>query len=492
MLSTVIATLIIAAVIAVPSPSPTPSPLPADPTPSPTATASPSLPSIQGAYALPYPAYGTPQPQVIVVRPGANVPATVTLQQATSIAIARIPSLAAARAEVALEAAALQLERTGLAPDLSISGSATNTYTQGGSTTAVLTTPAGSAVQNTNQSNTASISLSQLIFDGGVIRAEIEAASLTRDAAMATYRRSAQSVAYTVATEYYQVLQDARAVAVDLELVHQYEVSEQLVRAEIAAGTEAGADLATQLSITANARATLVQAQGTLQIDRVAFAVALGLDADIDVLPIDDTASLGTPAMPAALPLYQSALAIAYVERPDLDEELLTVRSSQASLRASQLGLSPTVSFAGSKGLGSSSPGGGAYRNDASLGIDISIPIYDQGVTRAHVASSRASLAIARADEATTRLTVGQDVRQALIGIVSDRATLEESRIAYTSSLTALRSNQAQYKAGVSTLPALVEAEATLATSATNIVNAIYAELLAHSTLRYAMGTILQ
>jgi len=429
---------------------------------------------------------------VIVVRPGANVPATVTLQQATSIAIARIPSLSAARAEVALEAAALQLERTGLAPDLSISGSATNAYTQGGSTTALLTTPAGSAVQNTNQSNVASISLSQLIFDGGQIRALIEAARFTRDATAATYRRSAQSVAYTVATEYYQVLQDARAVAVDLELLHQYEVSERLVRAQIVAGSEAGADLATQLSITANARATLVQAQGTLQIDRVAFATALGLEADIDVLPIDDTASLGTPVTAAALPAYQSALTIAYVQRPDFEGAGLTVRSSQASLRASQRGLSPTVSFAGSKGIDSSSPGGGAYRNESSLGIDITIPVYDQGVTRAHIASSRASLAIATADAATTRLTVGQDVRQALIGVVSDRATLEETRVAYTSSLSALQSNQAQYKAGVSTLPALVQAEATLATSATNIVNAIYAERLAESNLRYAMGTILQ
>ena len=481
-----IAVLIVAAALA------SPLPMSVDPTPAPTATASPALPSIEGAYALPYPAYGTPQPQVILVRPGVNVPATVTLQAATSIAIARVPSLAAARAQVALEAAALQLSRTGLAPNLSISGSATNTYTQGGSETALLTTPAGSPVQDTNQSNIASITLSQLIFDGGQIRARIDAASLTRDATLATYRRSAQSVAYTVATSYYQVLLDARAVAVDVELLHQYEVSERLVRAQIGAGSEAGADLATQLAITASARATLVQAQGTLQIDRVAFATALGLEADIDVLPIDDTQSLGTALPAATLPAYESALTIAFAERPDFDEAGLTVRSSQAALRAAQRGLSPTVSFAGSKGLASSSPGGGAFRNDSSLGIDLSIPVYDQGITRANIASSRASLSIATADAATTRLVVGQDVRQALIGIVSDRATLEQTRVAYTSSLSALRSNQAQYRAGVSTLPALVQAEATLATAATNIVNAIYAERLAQSTLHYAMGTILQ
>jgi outer membrane protein len=489
-----IALLMLAAALATPSPSPSPSPspLPPDSTSAPTATPAPSLPSIAKAYALPYPAYGTPQPQVIVVRSDPKVPTAVTLQQATSIAIARIPSLAAARAQVALEAAALQLERTGLAPNLSISGSATNTYTQGGSSTSYSTTVGSASTQDTYQSNIASVSLTQLIFDGGQIRARIDAASLTRDATLATYRRSAQSVAYTVATQYYQVLLDARAVAVDVELLHQYEVSEGLVRAQIAAGTEAGADLATQLAITASARATLVEAQGTLQIDRVAFAAALGLEADINVLPVDDTQSLAKAVPDAALPAYESALTIAYAERPDFDEAGLTVRSNQASLRAAQRGLSPTLSFAGSKGIESESPGGGVYRNDSSLGLDLSIPVYDQGITRANVASSRASLAIAIADAATTRLTVGQDVRQALIAIVSDRATLEETRIAYTSSLSALRSNQAQYRAGVSTLPALVQAEATLATAATNIVNAIYAERLAQSKLRYAMGTILQ
>jgi outer membrane protein len=419
---------------------------------------------------------------VIVVRPGVNVPATVTLQQATSIAIARVPSLAAARAEVALEEAAVQSARTGLAPDLSISGSATNSYAQAST----------AGAQNTTQDNSVAITLTQLIFDGGQIRLRIDAASLSRDAELASFRRSAQSVAYSVATAYYQVLEDARAVAVDIELLHQYDVSEQLVRAQITAGLEAGADLATQLAITASARATLVQAQGTLQIDRVTFATALGLEADIDVVPVDDTVSIEKPEPAATLPAYQTALKIAYAERPDFAEAGLDVRSSQSSLRAAQRGLSPTVSFSGSKGLGSSDLGGGAFRNNASIGFDITIPVYDQGVTRANVASSRASLAISRADADTTRLTVGQDVRQALIAIVSDRATTDQTRVAYTSSLSALRSNQAQYKAGVSTLPALVQAEATLATAGTNIVNAIYAELLARSNLRYAMGTILQ
>jgi outer membrane protein TolC len=469
-------TLTVALAASVPSPQPSPEP-----------SAGPALPSLEKGMALPYPAYGSPQPQVIQTRNAPGVPQSITLDQATSIAIARVPSLAAARSQVALEDAALDLERTGLRPNLSISGSATHYFYQDSSGNAGLI-----GLDASGQSNTVSLSLSQLIFDGGQIRAKIDAASLTRDATLATYRRDAQTVAYDVAQAYYTVLADERTVAVDEQLLQEDIVSENLIRAQIHAGTEAGADLSAQLATTAGARTTLVKAQGTLQADRVAFATALGLDADIDVLPTDDSQGLETATPSTALPPSASELNIAYAERPDYEEARLTIRSGQASLRAAQRGLSPTLSFAGGKGLSSTDVGGGAYLNNANVALDIKIPLYDQGVTRANVASSRATVAIDTANAATTRLTVQQDVRQALIAIVSDRATLDQTRAAYVAALTSLQATQGQFKVGVSTLPALIQAEATLATAATNIVNAIYTLRLAQSNLRYALGTILQ
>jgi outer membrane protein len=460
--------------------------------PLPAATDEPAaLPSVESGLALPYPAYGSPQPQILSTRRAAGVPATVTLADAIAIAIARVPSLAAARGEVALEDAAVALARTGLAPDVSVSGSSEYSYVQGGGSSA----SAPSAVASTffsAQSNSGSLSLSQLIYDGGQIRAKIDAASLTRDATLATYRRDAQTVAYDVATDYYTLLADERTVAVDEELLRENIVSENLVRAQIRAGTVAGADLSTQLATTANARTTLVSAQGTLQNDRVAFATALGLPADTDVLPRDDTQGLETATPASALPAFAGALDIAYAERPDVAQARLTVAADEASLRGARRGLSPTLSFSGSKGLESTNLGGGAIRNDGTLGFAVTIPVYDQGVTRANVASSRATVDIATADAAATRLSVAQDVRQALISIVSDRAVLDQTRAAYGSAVTSLRATQGQYRVGVSTLPSLIQAEASLASAATNIVNAIYTLRIAQSNLRYALGTNLQ
>jgi len=463
----------------------------AAPQASPTPAEPAALPSTEQGLALPYPAYGSPQPQILTTRRAAGVPATITLADATAIAIARVPSLAAARGEVALEDASVALARTGLAPDVSVSGSSGYSYVQGGGANASAASAVSSSFYSA-QSNSGSLSLSQLIFDGGQIRAKIDAANLTRDATLAGYRRDAQAVAYDVAAAYYTLLADERTVAVDEELLRENVVSENLVRAQIRAGTVAGADLSTQLATTANARTTLVSAQGTLQNDRVAFATALGLAADTDVLPRDDTQGLETATPASALPPFANALDIAYAERPDVAEARLTVAADEASLRGARRGLSPTLSFSGSKGLESSDLGGGAIRNDGTLGFDVTIPIYDRGVTRANVASSRATVAIATANAATTRLTVAQDVRQALISIVSDRAVLDQTRAAYASAVTSLRSTQGQYRVGVSTLPSLIQAEASLASAATNIVNAIYTLRIAENNLRYALGTNLQ
>jgi outer membrane protein TolC len=447
-----------------------------------------TLPSVESGLALPYPAYGSPQPQILTTRRAAGVPATVALADAIAIAIARVPSLDAARGEVALEDASVALARTGLAPDVSISASPTYSYVQGGGANASAT----SAALVSAESNSGSLSLSQLIFDGGQIRAKIDAARLTRDAALATYRRDAQTVAFNVADAYYTLLADERTVAVDAELLRENIVSENLVRAQIRAGTVAGADLSSQLATTANARTTLVSAQGTVQNDRVTFATTLGLPADTDVLPRDDTQGLETATPAGSLPAFANALDTAYMERPDVAEARLTVAADEASLRGARRGLSPTLSFSGSKGLESSDLGGGAIRNDGSLGFTVTIPIYDQGITRANVASSRATVAIANANAATTRIGVSQDVRQALISIVSDRAVLDQTRAAYDSAVSSLRSTQGQYRVGLSTLPSLIQAEATLASAATNIVNAIYTLRIAENNLRYALGTNLQ
>jgi len=440
----------------------------------------PTLPPIAAARALPYPASGSAQPGVVATRRDATVPREVTLDQAIAIALARSPSLREAYFSLDYQRAEIDSARSATEPDISVGTSSAREFEQ---------ESAEQLMPGWSTSNSASLTLSQLIYDGGQTRARIRAAQASTESSAASARRTAQQVAYDVATAYYNVLVAERTMAADAEVIREDLVNENLVRAQIAAGTAAGADLSLQQYTTAQARTALVREQGTEQTARVSFVTALGLDADTLVLPIDDTTALEQPGPTRVALDYADALATAAAHRPDVQGSMLDVVAARESLIAAQRGLSPTVSASLSKGLSSADYAGGSYRNNASIGFSLGIPIYDKGATRASIAQARATADRLRVVERGTALSVQQDVRNALIGVVSAQSTLDQARAEYASAAQTLAQTQGQYRAGVTTLPSLVQAQTAFTQASTDIVNAIYALRQAEATERYALGT---
>ncbi len=442
--------------------------------------AQPTLPPIASARALPYPASGSAQPGVVSTHRDPSVPAEVTIDQAIAIALARSPSLREAYLTADYQRAAIDSARSGTRPDVSLGASSARDFEQEG---------AQAVIPGWSTANSTSLTLSQLIYDGGQVRARVRAAQASAASSDAAARRSAQQVAYDVATAYYNVLVAERTMAADEEVIREDLVNEHLVRAQIAAGTAAGADLSLQQYTTAQARTALVREQGTEQTARVTFVTTLGLDADTLVLPTDDTAALDQPGPTVAALNYADALATASSHRPDVQGSALDVVAARESLLAAQRGLSPTLSASLSKGLSSEDAAGGTYRNNGSIGFSVTIPIYDRGATRASIAQARATADRLSAVERGTALTVQQDVRNALIGTVSAQSTLDQARAEYASAAQTLAQTQGQYRAGVTTLPSLVQAQTAFTQASTDIVNAIYALRQAQATQRFALGT---
>jgi outer membrane protein len=242
---------------------------------------------------------------------------------------------------------------------------------------------------------------------------------------------------------------------------------------------------------TAQARVALVRAQGTELNSYAALANVMGLDANVDVKPIDDT-SLGDPAAAApavAIPTYQQAVGRALLQRPDYDASVQSVAAARASLRAARLGIFPTLSGSASNGTASTDTTGGTYRNSGSIGLNLSIPLFDQGQTAASSAQAQASLDKAEANLESARLGLQLNVKQALIGLVSARAALDQSQAEYDKAIQVLQATQAQYAAGVTTLPLLLNAQVGLTQALSDRVTTVYGVRTAEQTLLYALGS---
>lgn len=465
-------------VTTVPSPGPAYTPVPI---PSPLA----SLPPASQPTTLQYPAYGTPAPGIDRGVPVPEASAVVSLDQAIAIGFARSPALAQARAAVEIATAPVQLARTALFPDINGTVSTSKTDRQAGSSTGGSPTLGGGFVSNELEAT-----LTQLIYDGGHVAFELRSAKASQVASLATYKRDLQTVAYNVANAYYAALSAQRQTQVALATVQLDEVDEALVAAELRAGTASQVDLATAELPVAQARVAVVQAQGTELSAQAAFVNAMGLDANALVLPQDDgnvlSGSAYTPQVP--IPTYDVAVQRALMLRPDYYAAVQTVESYVADLRATKLNLFPKLEGTASTGTASTDTMGGTYRNGSTLGLELTVPIYDQGVTAAEVAQVQGELDQASAQLASTKLAIQLNVKQTLVALVSARAAFIETQAELSEAEEVLHATQAQYQAGVTTLPLLLNAQVSLTQALTAQVTALYTLRQAESAFLFAEG----
>ncbi len=488
-------------------------PLPVQmPTPRPTPSAN--------ASAVPYPAYGSPAPDVQALTAKPGVPAAVNLQQAEKIAVALSPVFLSENAAWAAIHARYTSELQALYPSVSGTGTMGTTYSNGTATTSssrtsvgsgspsplspdakVTPIPAGIFSRTTITSESVGISIGQLIYDGGRTIAAIHSAKSSDMAGRDTLLRQLETLQIDVASAYYTVLSDNATVAADVQLVREFETNENAVAAQIRNGAAARSDIAGAQFQTAQARGQLVTAQGAAIGAQAAFATALGLDADAEILP----AQVSTESAQAN-PTYAASLKRALLLRPDYLSAAYSVTSAEENLRYAKLARFPVLSAGASDSVGrnfldcsyvqgesvkasaANCPGPSGFTNVKTLGLSLTVPIYDQGLTNYNVAVAASQLDQAKASLQLTKLTVESDVRTALANLISARANLVQARSARQSAQVSLDATQAQYKVGAATILNLVTAEANLSTATASYIGALYGVRTAEQNYLYATG----
>lgn len=480
-------------------------------------------PTISGT-PIPYPAYGSPAPDVEQLKPRNGVPQAISLADAIRVGVALSPTFALQNAQWAAIHARYTSSVQALYPAITGNAQMGNEYSNGttASTGGVgpsspptappsvrpaaafgLATPSAYS-QATVTNESATLTISQLIYDGGRTIANIRSAKAADIAGRATLLRQLQQLAFNVATSYYTVLEDNATVTADAQLVREFEVNEASVAAQIRNGAAARSDIAAAQFQTAQARGNLVTAQGTAIGAQATFATTLGLDADAQVVPRQLT---GQPAAPN--PTYDTSLKRALIMRPDYISAAYNVRAAQENLRFAKLARFPILSAAASDGISrefvdcfsttttvnhgnvvgvSACPGPSSWSNTKTLGLNLTIPIYDQGQTNFNIANAAAQVDEAIATLNSTKLTVESDVRSALATLISSRASLVQARSELTSAQVSLSATQAQYKVGATTILNVVTAEANLTTAQSAYINALYGVSTAEQNYLFAMG----
>ncbi|MGH2359938.1 MAG: TolC family protein [bacterium] len=400
----------------------------------------------------------------------AQAPQAVSLEEAVATALLRHPTLAASAKSLEAAQARLVQARAGNALQVGLNGT-----TAIGTLSATGTPTSGGASVTHNVSVGASLPL----FDGGERAAQITQAEAGVVAAQAALEATRQDIALAAAEAYFAVLRAMRVVEVREGALQsarrQVEQAEALVRA----GTAARADVIRAQSVAASAEADLITARGAVELSLASLRNAIGI-------PITQLIAVREPPeIPVAEVPPAEAAAEAVRARPEIRRVQSEVVSSQAALRIAEIRSGLNVSAAANSSVQvSPNPGQIGW----SISTSVSLPIADGGRARAAVEEARANLDAARARAEATAQQIQLEGFQSALTIQQTRARLEAVRVAAAAAEESLRVADGRYRAGVTILLEVLDAQVAATQARVNLVQTESDLRLAAFTLRHALG----
>ena len=349
----------------------------------------------------------------------------------------------------------------------------------------------GSGTSVPLQSWQVTLTVSQLIWDGGATIASRRAARINEDAAYYTLRDTIDSVVQTVRTQFYQILLNRALVQVQEESVNllQSQLEDQKSRFE--AGTVPQFNVLQAEGQLQNQIPQLIAAQNNYRISQYTLARTLGIPADHQYVtdnPLPVVGELGFNPIKYDL---ASALIAARANRPFLKAQRSAILASVENITVKAAGFQPTVKA--DIGLEQrSSPVSNNLNNTLQgwfLGLTANWNIFDGLLTYGQVKQARAQLEQSKVTYDDSVRQVELEVGTAVSNLRQAAQTVDSAQTGVNVNLEALRLADERLAAGTGTQLDVLNAQTQLTTARSNLVQAQFSYISAVAAFQQATAT---
>jgi outer membrane protein len=412
----------------------------------------------------------------------------ITYDEAVRIALEQNSALRQAVNAAALGDIDVQQARNQFLPNLGFSAQAGQSYGRSFSASQgeTVNTAAHSANFNLNSGVT--------LFDGFSNIASLHAAQLSGKASQLDVKRARETVVFTVASDYLALIQQREQLNVQRENLTAQTALEEQIQTYVDAGARTIADLYQQQANVAGSRLAIVEAEQASELAKVNLIDALQLDprGAYEFEPPAAEAIAAAGARPALASLMDQAL----TQRSDLHAQEARLQAAEQDVRVARGGRWPAVSLSAGYGTSYNSVANTSFsdqldeRRGGSIGLSVSIPIFDRGSVRADTRRAEIQADNAQIAFDSARNDVGLQVRRAYVDFRSADEQLSAADAQQKAAALALEATQDRYSAGAATLVELTQARATQVQAASAVVSARYATLFQRTLLDYYVGIL--
>lgn len=329
----------------------------------------------------------------------------------------------------------------------------------------------------TSLSNNFGLNSGLTLYQGGKLRNTVRQQQIQRDASELDVEQAALDIEISVAQAYLQVLYNRES----LDLARQTEqLSErQVERGEqlFAAGSISRVELAQLKSQHASDQYQTVSAENALESARLNLKqiLELGIDEqDFQVyFPEIDDAVVGTP-LPSLLEVYDEALATL----PQMRSSALGIESADLGVQIAKGSALPSISMSAGISTGWNSGTGTTYFDQLgnklgeSLGLNLSLPIFNGKQVRTNVRRAELQLESARLQDESAR-------KQLLANLESVRNDALSAQQRYFASKAQLDAAAESFRLVTEQFEAGIKNTVELLTEKNNYINALSQQLQA-------------
>lgn len=291
---------------------------------------------------------------------------------------------------------------------------------------------------------------------------------------------------------YVQVLYVGEAVKVDSVILGISRLNAERGAEMYKVGSLSKADLAQLEAQAANDEYNLVNMQGRLEDykQQLKYLLRLDYDEDFDVAVPPSTDSQAMAPVPTAGEVLANALA----DRPEIRNALLDIDRSSVGIDIAKAGRMPTVSLSGGIGTNTATGVQGAWAGQmkdnlsGSVGVTLSVPVFDNRAVKTSVNKAKISLMQSKAEAEDAKNSLALDIQGFWINATTNQERFRAAVASVESAQASYDLLSEQFRLGLKNIVELNNAKATLLDAQQSRLESKYTAILYLQLLHFYNG----
>ena len=344
-------------------------------------------------------------------------------------------------------------------------------------------------VDKTSYNGSYSLSGQWTVWNGNRNLNNIKRDRLAEEEAELSAQETANSIQERIAQLYAQILYQAENVTVNEQMLETSKKNEDRGREMLEVGKMSKADLAQLSAQRANDEYSIVEAKSQLMNYELQLKQLLEI-TDEERLQVA-IPKIGDDLILAEIPAMQTVYEMALMNRPEINRSQLAINRSDVNLSIAKAGWLPTVNLTGgvttsTNSLTSTGWGSQIKSNvNTSLGLGVTMPIYDGRSTKTSVNKAKIQQLQARLDLQDLQKTLYSDIQ----GYWLNAWTNQEKYKAASSSVESAQQSydllSEQFRLGLKNIVELMAGKDKLLEAQQNLLQSKYMTLYYQQMLKF-------